>query len=32
MRESVLLGLLFSMSAFGDYAEIHGIRMYYEIR
>jgi pimeloyl-ACP methyl ester carboxylesterase len=28
----MLLGLLLPVSAFGEYAEIHGIKMYYEIR
>jgi pimeloyl-ACP methyl ester carboxylesterase len=31
MRASVLFGLLFSMCAFGEYAEVHGIKMYYEV-
>ncbi|MGA2581023.1 MAG: alpha/beta hydrolase [Bryobacteraceae bacterium] len=32
MHASMLLGLLLPVSAFGEYAEIHGIKMYYEIR
>ncbi|MGA3041060.1 MAG: alpha/beta hydrolase [Bryobacteraceae bacterium] len=31
MRAPALLGLLLSLPAFGEYAEIHGIKMYYEI-
>ena len=31
MRASVLTGLLLSLPAFGDYAEVHGIKMYYEV-
>jgi pimeloyl-ACP methyl ester carboxylesterase len=31
MRLTVLAGLLLPLSAFGEYAEIHGIKMYYEI-
>jgi|HubBroStandDraft_1064217.scaffolds.fasta_scaffold126580_1 pimeloyl-ACP methyl ester carboxylesterase len=31
MRAPVLLGLLLWLPAFGEYAEIHGIKMYYEI-
>lgn len=30
MRATILL-LLFTLSAFGEYAEIHGIKMYYEV-
>jgi pimeloyl-ACP methyl ester carboxylesterase len=31
MRASISLGLLLSLSAFGKYAEVHGIKMYYEV-
>ena len=31
MRAYVWLGLLLPLSAFGEYAEIHGIKMYYEV-
>lgn len=31
MRASVLTVLLLSLPAFGDYAEVHGIKMYYEV-
>jgi len=32
MRASMLLGVLLSLPALGEYAEVHGIKMYYEIR
>jgi pimeloyl-ACP methyl ester carboxylesterase len=31
MRASVPLGILLSLPAFAEYAEVHGIKMYYEI-
>jgi pimeloyl-ACP methyl ester carboxylesterase len=31
MRAPILLGLLLSLSAFGEYAEVHGVKMYYEV-
>jgi hypothetical protein len=31
MRAPVLLGLLLWLPAFGEYAEVHGIKMYYEV-
>jgi pimeloyl-ACP methyl ester carboxylesterase len=31
MRTTVVLGLLLSLPAFGEYAEVHGIKMYYEV-
>jgi pimeloyl-ACP methyl ester carboxylesterase len=31
MRALILLGLLLSLPAFADYAEVHGIKMYYEV-
>jgi len=31
MRTSIPLGLLIPLAAFGEYAEVHGIKMYYEI-
>jgi pimeloyl-ACP methyl ester carboxylesterase len=31
MRALVLLGVLMAMPAFGEYAEVHGIKMYYEV-
>jgi hypothetical protein len=30
MRILILTGLLLSLPAFGEYAEVHGIEMYYE--
>jgi len=31
MRTTIMLGLLLSLPAFGEYAEVHGIKMYYEV-
>ncbi len=31
MRAPLLIGLMISLPAFGEYAEIHGIKMYYEV-
>src|SRR5580693_708631 len=31
MRVSVLLAVLLAMPAFGEFAEVHGVKMYYEI-
>jgi pimeloyl-ACP methyl ester carboxylesterase len=31
MRAITLLGLLLPLAAFGEYAEVHGIKMYYEV-
>src|ERR1700691_4797904 len=31
MRVTMLVGLLLPLSAFGEYVEVHGVKMYYEI-